>query len=613
VQPRIDQPYTWWNVAVSRFLERLANGPPLVGDGGLGTLVSSAVSRLRCPEEANLRAPESVLSLHLGFIRAGADLIETNTFGANRRKLADHYLEDDVAAINEAAVKLARDAREVSGSDVFIAGSIGPLGGPVKDRDAVFAEQAQLLEGRGVDLFMIETFYELDELLAAIGAVREVSALPIVALLTFDEDSQTLGGVSAEEAAATLATHDVVAVGANHGAGLQAALRAIERMAGSGKPLAALPNVGLASLAGERVVFPHATPEYFAEFAAHARELGARIIGGCCGTTPVQIAAIRNAVDEDRSPHTKLVAREREIVISASEPERETLLQRKLREGEFVVSVEIDPPRGGNAHAMLDLARSLQASGHVDVVDVNDNPRARARMSGLMASATIERVVGLETIPHLTPRDSSVAGLESMLLGAHAEGIRNILAVTGDPPEAGDYPGARGVYEVDSIGLSQVISRMNTGEDFNGREIDAPTSFFLGVAVNPAADDLDYELERFERKLEAGAQFAMTQVLFDLSYLEAFLDRLGGACPIPLLVGIFYVRSYQLALRLHNEVPGIVVPEHVQDRLAKAGQAAAETGLAIARELLDASRERAAGVYVIPPFRQPHAALDLFG
>jgi methionine synthase I (cobalamin-dependent)/5,10-methylenetetrahydrofolate reductase len=597
---------------VSRFLECLADGPPLVGDGGMGTLVSSAVPRLRCPEEANLRAPESVLSLHLGFIRAGADIIETNTFGANRRRLAEHYLEEDVAGINEAAVKIARDAREVSGADVFIAGSIGPLGGPVKDRDAVFAEQARLLEGRGVDLFMIETFYELDELLAAIGSVRGVSTLPIVALLTFDEDAQTLGGVSAEEAAVALAEQDVAAVGANHGLGLQAALRALERMGGSGKPLAALPNVGLASLAGERVIFPHATPEYFAEFAAHARELGARIIGGCCGTTPVEIAAIRNAVDEDRSPRTQLVVRTREIVISASEPERETVLQRKLREGEFVVSVEIDPPRGGNAHSMLELARSLQASGHVDVVDVNDNPRARARMNGLIASATIERVVGLETIPHLTPRDTSIAGLESMLLGAHAEGIRNILAVTGDPPEGGDYPGARGVYEVDSIGLSQVITRMNAGEDYNGREIDAPTSFYLGVAVNPAADDLDYELERFERKLEAGARFAMTQVLFDLSYLETFLDRLGGTCPIPLLIGIFYVRSYQLALRLHNEVPGIVVPEHVQERLRDAGAGAAETGLAIARELLEASRERAAGVYVIPPFRQPHAALDLF-
>ena len=598
---------------MSRFLERLATGPPLVGDGGMGTLVSSAVPRLRCPEEANLRAPESVLSLHLGFIRAGADLIETNTFGANRRKLSERYLEDDVAAINEAAVKIARDAREVSGADVFIAGSIGPLGGPAKERHAVFAEQAQHLEGRGVDLFLIETFSDLEELLAAIGAVRGVSALPIVALLTFDEDAQTLGGLSAEEAAAALVDQDLAAVGANHGAGLQAALRAIERMGDADKPLAALPNVGLASLAGERVVFPHATPEYFAEFAAHARELGARIIGGCCGTTPVQIAAIRGAVDEDRSPRTRLVVREREIVISASEPAHETVLQRKLRQGEFVVSVEIDPPRGGNAHSMLELARSLKASGHVDVVDVNDNPRARARMSGLIASATIERVVGLETIPHLTPRDASIAGLESMLLGAHAEGIRNVLAVTGDPPEAGDYPGGQGVYEVDSIGLSQIVTRMNAGEDFNGREIDAPTSFFLGVAVNPAADDLDEELERFERKLEAGAQFAMTQVLFDLSYLEPFLDRLGGACPIPLLIGIFYVRSYQLALRLHNEVPGIVVPQHVQERLRDAGADAAETGLAIARELLDASRERAAGVYVIPPFRQPHAALDLFG
>jgi methionine synthase / methylenetetrahydrofolate reductase(NADPH) len=578
----------------------------------MGALVSSAVTRLRCPEEASLRAPESVLSLHLGFIRAGADLIETNTFGANRRKLSEHYLEDDVVAINEAAVKIARDARDVSGADVFIAGSIGPLGGPAKDREAVFAEQAELLEGRGVDLFMIETFFDLDELLTAIRAVRGVSALPIVSLLTFDEDAHTLGGVSAEQAASALSELDVAAIGANHGLGLQAALRAIERMSESGKPLAALPNVGLASLAGERVIFPHATPEYFAEFAAHARELGARIIGGCCGTTPTEIAAIRSAVDEDRSPRTQLVVRGRELVVSATEPERETLLQRKLREGEFVVSVEIDPPRGGNPLAMLELARALKDSGHVDVVDVNDNPRARARMNGLIASATIERVTGLETIPHLTPRDTSIAGLESMLLGAHSDGIRNILAVTGDPPEAGDYPGASGVYEVDSIGLSQVITRMNAGEDYNGREIDAPTSFFLGVAVNPAADDLEYELERFERKLEAGARFAMTQVLFDLSYLEGFLERLGGSCPIPLLVGIFYVRSYQLALRLHNEVPGIVVPEHVQQRLLDAGPGAAETGLAIAGELLEASRELAGGVYLIPPFRQPHAALDLF-
>ena len=556
---------------MDRFSERLGSGPPIVGDGGMGTLVSSAVARLRCPEEANLRAPESVLSLHLGFIRAGAELIETNTFGANRHKLRTHFLEDEVKSINEAGVKIARDAREVSGRDVFIAGSIGPLGeigARRDDREALFTEQAELLEGRGVDLFLVETFYELDELETAIRAVRAVSSLPIVALLTFDEDAHTLGGVSAARAAEMLEGQDVAAIGANHGLGLQAALRALEQMSASGKPLAALPNVGLASLAGNRVIFPHTTPEYFADFAAHAQKLGARIIGGCCGTTPTQIAAVRDAVDQGRRPSAPLVVRERELVVAASQPEQETLLQRKLRAGEFVVSVEIDPPRGGQAQAMLDLARTLKESGHVDVVDVNDNPRARARMSGLIASATIERVAGIETIPHLTPRDSSIAGLESMLLGAHAEGIRNVLAVTGDPPEAGNYPGSGGVYEVDSIGLSRIITHMNAGEDFNGREIDAPTSFFLGVAVNPAADDLDYELERFEQKLEAGAKFAMTQVLFDFAYLDDFIARLGRPCPIPLLIGIFYVKSHQLALRLHNEVPGIVVPDHVQAEVA---------------------------------------------
>lgn len=598
----------------SRFTERLAAGPPIVADGGTGILVSSAVPRLRCPEEANLRSPESVLSLHLGFIRAGAELVETNSFGANRAKLRERYLEDDVRAINEAAVKIAREAREVSGRDVFIAGSIGPLGDTrefADDAAEIFAEQAQLLEGRGVDLFAVETFFDLEELATAIAAVRSVSSLPILAMLTFDEDAVTLGGVSAAAAAARLGRLDVAAIGANHSAGPQAALRAIEQMRESDAPLAVMPNVGLASLAGQRVVFPHATPEYFGEFAAHAHELGARIIGGCCGCTPTEIAAIRRAVDEGRRPAAPLVVRARTPVAPAPEPGGQSLLERKLAAGEFVVSVEIDPPRGGNPAGMLEVARTLAESGKVDVLDVNDNPRARARMSGLMASIAIERSVGIETIPHLTPRDASIAGLESQLLGAHAEGIRNVLAVTGDPPEAGDYPGARGVYEVDSIGLSRLITHMNAGEDFAGAEIDAPTSFFLGVAVNPAADDLDEELERFERKLEAGARFAMTQVLFDLEYLDRFVERLGGNWPIPVLVGIFYVRSYQLALRLHNEVPGIVVPNHVLARLRDAGPNAGEVGLALAKELLAASRERAAGVYVIPPFRQPLAALDV--
>ena len=602
----------------SRFQQRLDSGPIVVADGGMGVLISSAVPRLRCPEEANIRSPESVVTLHTSFIRAGADLIETNTFGANRRKLAQQYLEDEFERINSAGVKLAREAREVSGREVFIAGSIGPLGElaaiPPEQRGEIFAEQALLLDGRGVDLFMIETFYELDELETAIEAVRGVSSLPIVATLTFDEGAETLAGVTAAEAAERLRPLNLAAIGANHGAGLHAALAALEAMGGDGgPPLAVLPNVGLASLSGGRVIYPHATPEYFAEFAAHARQLGARLIGGCCGTTPLEIAAIASAVEEEREPSAPLDVMEREL----PEPRlaggsHETELARMLREGEWVTCVELDPPKGGTYDSMLAVARTLKASGNVGFVDINDNPMARARANALMAAVAIERECGIETIPHVTPRDTSIMGLESQLLGAHAEGVRNVLSVTGDPPEIGDYPGSRGVYEVDSIGLSQVVSKLNRGEDYNGKGIDAPTSFFLGVAVNPSADDLETEAERFREKIEAGAQFAMTQALFDLSYLDRFEELIGG-WPVPLLLGIFYVRSYQLAVRLHNEVPGIVVPEDVQRRLDKAGANAGAEGLALARELYAEAREKVAGVYVIPPFKQPEAALDLLG
>src|SRR5689334_4678946 len=573
----------------SRFEQRLGQGGIIVADGGMGMLVSSAVPRLRCPEEANLRAPESVVTLHTSFIRAGADLIETNTFGANRRKLSQLYLEDEFEQINSAGVKLAREAREVSGRDVFIAGSIGPLGDlavPAERRSELFAEQASLLDGRGIDLFMVETFYDLDELESAIEAVRGVSSLPIVATLTFDEGAETLAGVLAADAAARLRPLGLAAIGANHGAGLHAALAALEAMgADGGPPLAALPNVGLASLSGGRVIYPHATPEYFAEFAAHARELGARLIGGCCGTTPLEIAAIASAVEQERRPSAPLDVVERELIEPHLERGAyETELARKLREGEWVTCVELDPPKGGTYDAMLAVARELKLSGKVGFVDINDNPMARARANALMAAVAIERDCGMETIPHVTPRDTSIMGLESVLLGAHAEGVRNILAVTGDPPEIGDYPGSRGVYEVDSIGLSQVVSQLNRGEDFNGKGIDAPTSFFPGVAVNPSAEDLAIEADRFRQKIEAGASYAMTQALFDLSYLDRFEELIGG-WPVPLLLGIFYVRSYQLAVRLHNEVPGIVVPESIQQRLEKAGPNAGAEGLALARAL----------------------------
>ncbi len=599
---------------MSRFLERLSSGAPIVADGGTGALIASAVARLRCPEEANLRAPESVIDVHLGYIRAGAELIETNTFGANRPKLAEHFLEDEFAAINTSAVRLAREARDVSGRDVFIAGSIGPLGDTeLHDLEpaALYAEQASLLEGRGVDLFMVETFFELGDLEQAVAAIRSVSSLPVVALMTFGSDGETLAGVSARAAGERLRELGLAAYGANHGAGPTAALGALAAMRADGAVLAVLPNVGLASMSGQRVVFPHATPAYFGEFAAQARALGAGIIGGCCGTTPAQIAAIRAAIDENLEPSETPRIRERELVVPVVSQGERTKLETLLDEGTFVVSVQLDPPLGANAESLLATARAVRDSNKAQFVDVNDNPRARARMSGIMASVAIERYTGVETIPHLTPRDMTVAGLESILLGAHAEGVRNVLAVTGDPPESGDYPGTHAVYDVDSVGLVDLMARLNRGEDFHGRAIDAPTSFFPGVAVNPTADDLGLEVERFHQKVAAGGRFAMTQLLFDLELLELFKQRIGGAWPVPVLVGVWPIRTLETLVRMHNEMPGLVVPEHVLDRYRAAGPAARDVGLALGHELIEGARAVAQGVYVMAPFKQPLNVVEL--
>jgi len=477
----------------------------------------------------------------------------------------------------------------------------------------VFHEQARLLDGRGVDLFMAETFFDLEELETAIEAVKDVSSLPIVAQLTFDEDAETLAGVSAGDAVDRLQGLDLVAIGANCGVGPQAALAALSEMSGraNGVALSAQPNVGLPSRSGGRIIYPNATPDYFSEFAAQARNLGARIIGGCCGTTPAQIAAIRAAVEEEREPRLPMLVVEREAIAPTRRAAEKTLLQRKLEAQEWVVSVELDPPKGTNIDSMLRIAERLKSSGAVDATDINDNPMARARLSALMAAIEIERTVGLETIPHVTPRDASVMGLQSQLLGAHAAGIRNVLAVTGDPPHVGDYPGSSGVYEVDAIGLTSLVTRLNEGEDYSGKAIDAPTSFYVGVAVNPSAEDLETEHERFRQKLDAGARFGMTQALFDIGYLDRFLDAVGGASPIPLLVGVWPLSSFQLAFRLHNEVPGITIPEEIQQQLADAGADAKQVGFDLARKLVEEARERVAGVYVIPPFKEPMAALDL--
>ena len=588
---------------MSRFLERIASGPPIVADGGMGTLITAAAAGhgLRTPEEANLVAAETVVSLHAGFVNAGAELIETNTFGANRTKLEAHHLADEAQRINSEAVKLAREAREMSGRDVFIAGAIGP-GGDL--------EQAEALAARGVDLFMVETFAELDELLETIELVRSVSALPIVALLTFGADGETPAGVTAEEAGRALAGSEVVAIGANHGAGPQSALTALAAMA-NGKPLAALPNVGLAGRWGNRIVYPHAETQYFADFAAQARDLGARIVGGCCGTTPVQIEAIRDALRDERPASSEpIFSRSREHRERGVTTPHESRFAAALRAGRFVSTIELNPPKGGSDAGLIELCRSLEASRRVEFLDVTDNYTARARMNSMLASAAIERETSIETIPHLTPRDTTVMGLESILLGAHAAGLRNVLAITGDPPDVGDYPDSQGVYEVDSIGLCRIMQKLNAGESYTGKAIDAPTEFYYGVAVNPTADDVDEELRRFEQKLEAGAQFAITQSQFDLEDLERFETLLGG-WPIPVLLGVFFVTSYPLALRLHNEIPGMKVSEAVRERFRVAGKDAMATGLEVARELVAQAQERLAGVEVIAPFKAPLAALDV--
>jgi homocysteine S-methyltransferase len=589
---------------MTRPLERLGR-EPLVSDGGMGSLLQTAVVRARCAEEANLIAPEQVVALHVAFIRAGADIILTNTYGANPVKLAAHKLDDRFEAVNQAGVKLGREAREVAGRDVLVAGSIGPLGGVPGElapeaMSAAFAAQAAALEGRGVDLFALETFTSLEELLAAAGAVRSVSGLPLIVQITVGDDAETVSGLRARDVPAAVAAFDPVSVGVNCSLGPQAVLHGIEQMrTATDLPLTAQANAGLPNVSTGRLVYPNASPEYFGEYAAHALALGAAVIGGCCGTTPDHVAAIRRAVSEGRPPAVALQLVERELPTRAESEAVETLLEAKLRRGEFVVSVELDPPKGGNVERMIASARSLAASGGVDVFDVNDNPLARARMNALIASALIEQQVGVETIPHVTPR------------GAHAVGIRNVLAVTGDPPPSGDPHGSQAVYEVDAIGLTRLMAALNSGLDYSGKAIDDATSFHIGVAVNPVADDPGWELDRFHQKIEAGARFAMTQVLFDAGQLERFLDRLDGPAPVPLLVGVWPVRSHALAFRLHNEVPGISVPADVLDRLERAGPDAAREGLAIARDLLAAVRALAAGAYLVPPFKEPEAVLEL--
>ncbi|HXE76443.1 MAG TPA: bifunctional homocysteine S-methyltransferase/methylenetetrahydrofolate reductase [Candidatus Xenobia bacterium] len=604
----------------------------LVCDGGMGSQIYERLGPVHSVEEVNLTQPETVFRIHLDYIRAGARLIETNTFGANRWKLAPLGLAARLATLNHAAVKIAREAREAAGAEVLIAGSIGPLGRTwwLEEIDAaelagqardIFREQAMALEERGIDLFILETFPSAQELEWAIEAVRSFSQLPIVAQLAYNDEGRTLVGDDAVEASRRLLALEIDAVGANCGIGPQDMLNVLRLLAAlTDARLSIQPNVGLPRRMGDRVIYPRATPEYFADFARQAAALRASILGGCCGTTPDHIRAIAQAVKE-RKPGARPAAR---VVVPAGIPaeappsaaaEPESNLYRKLKAGKFVVSVELDPPKGVHLDRILEAIRRLRASGRVDAVDINSGTLARLGMDAIMLAVAIERA-GLETIPHLTTRDLNVIGLQAMLLGAWSVGgVRNVLAITGDPPSLGDHPQVTGIYEVDAVGLVRIIQRLNQGYDWAGKTLGGATNFAIGVALNPTADDLDEEIRRFRLKLEAGAHFAMTQPIFDPAQWERFLERFGGPPPVPVLIGLWPLTSLQLAQRLNNEVPGIVIPEAVLKRLEAAGARARDEGFALARELFAWTRSAAAsgvrGAYLIPPFKKYEEALEV--
>jgi len=596
----------------------------LVADGATGSMIYEALGPQRCFEEANLTAPEAVFRIHQAYISAGAQLITTNTFGANRHKLSPHGLGESTARINQAGVKVAREAREAAAREVLIAGSIGPLGSarqvtplPPAEVSSIFREQAAALEERGADLFLLETFGDLDELLIAIDAIRSFSRLPIVAEMTFSEENRTFGGLRPRDVWEKVKEKDVQAIGANCTVGPQLLLGVMEEYAGLGSiPLSAMPNVGFPKRVGDRITYPKSSPEYFAQFAREAAALGVRVLGGCCGTTPEHIRAIAEAIagiQPGAAPQSLSLRSEPRTdthPIPARDPE--SGVWRRIKNGEFVVSVEIDPPKGISCDRVFEQVARLMDSGKVHSIDINSGTLARVGMDALVLAGALE-ARGVETIPHLTTRDLNIIGLQAMLLGAWSlGGVRNVLAITGDPPSLGDHPETSGVYEVDSIGLVKILARLNQGMDWAGKTLGGATNFTIAVAVNPVADDLDYEIARFRQKIEAGAHVAMTQPVFDPEQWHAFEKRLGEKCPIPVLAGVWPLTSHKQAMRLNNEVPGIVIPEAVLKDLESAGTAGRERGFAIARRVLDWARTELAGAYLIAPFKRYEEILEIF-
>src|SRR5262245_9135986 len=587
----------------------------LVCDGAMGTMLySRGVFINKSFDAMNLTQPDLVEDVHREYVRAGADVLETNTFGANRIKLGSFGLADKLKDINMAGVRLARRA---AGDRAYVAGSIGPLGiriepwgktGVDEARD-YFREQAQALIEGGVDLFILETVRDLNEIGAAIDAVRAVSDLPIVAQMTTEEDGNTQDGTPPEQFAPELEKRGATIIGVNCAVGPAPMLETIERMETvTHLNLSAQPNAGKPRDVEGRNIYL-CSPEYMASYARRFILHHVRLVGGCCGTTPEHIKQIKAAIRAGTPTHAEAAAspaapekpRTPRVPGIAAPPlrrEQKSRLAGELARGRFVIGVELLPPRGFEAELAIQRARELKRYG-VDVINIPDGQRAGARLSALSLAVLIEQQANIETLLHYSCRDRNLLGIQSDLLGAHAMGIRNLLLITGDPGRVGDYPDATAVFDVDSIGLTNVVTRFNHGSDMGGQPIGAPTGFHIGVSVNPAASNLDEELKRFDYKVEAGAEFVVTRPVFDLANFERFLKRIEPA-QLPVIAGIFPFESARNAEFMANEVPGIRVPEALMDRMRRAdGQAAAAAeGIQIAKEISRGLRQMVQGVQV---------------
>jgi methionine synthase / methylenetetrahydrofolate reductase(NADPH) len=597
----------------------------LVCDGAMGTMLyAKGIFLNRSFDELNVKDPDLVAEVHHEYVRAGADLIETNTFGANRIKLGTFGLSEHVHAINLQGAKLARHAAR---EHVYVAGAIGPLGIRIEpwgktgtdEAEEFFREQARALLEGGVDLFVLETFRDVNEIGAAIRAVRSVCDLPIVAQVTTEEDGNSLDGAPPESFVPALEYLGAQVVGLNCSVGPAAMLETIERMSQVATvKLSAQPNAGRPREIEGRNIYL-CSPEYMASYAKRFISSGVRLVGGCCGTTPEHIRHIKSAVREIGS-QTRASAGARRagarVAVSAplvepvARPEKSRMAN-GLARGAFTVSVELVPPRGFRVDELVERARQLRIHG-VDLVNVPDGPRAGARMSALSAAVLVQQQAGIETILHCTCRDRNLLGLQSDLLGAHSMGVRNLLLITGDPPQIGDYPDATAVMDVDSIGLTNMVKRLNDGADIGDQHIGAPTAFHIGVAANPAALDPDEELRRFEHKVKAGAEFAITQLVFDVEQLARFLRSIEPF-RIPVLAAIAPLESVRHAEFLANELPGVRVPDAIVERMRRAdaaGRATAE-GQLIAREIAAEIRPLVQGIQISPAGDSIESALSI--